>query len=152
VSVLRANARYTKRSEFLPVIEHIDRRAFTVTAFDDNGFRSQGDDSTRGFFDIFGSAERHADKLLRFRYVRGYRRRQRYQSSAKRGDRVFLDQQIARRCHHDGIDDQILQTMFSDFFGDYFNNLRVRQHAGFERVRADVVNHSIDLRRNNLRV
>ena len=70
----------------------------------------------------------------------------------QRGDGVLFNQQIARSRNHHRIDDQIFQPILTKFIGYNVNDRRVGEHAGLERVCADVTDYRIDLRRDELRI
>src|SRR5262249_18147670 len=82
--------------------------------------------------------------------VRGHHRRQREQTRHKRLDCIVLQEPRARARNHHRIDDQ-RNGMSLDVVGDRLDQLAREQHPRLPRVNADVVEHRVELRADELR-
>ena len=67
-------------------------------------------------------------------------------SRTDRVDRGLLEQPVAALGDHHRIDDQVREAEASDRGGHRLDDRGVRQHAGLDRVGADVADNRLDLR------
>ena len=117
-----------------------------MAAFDDHGFCAHLDDSYCRFPNVICVAQLHAGEHFGFRNIRRDDARQWDQFSAQRGDGVFFNQQITRGRHHHRIDDDIYQAMLANLLCHHVDDRSVGEHAGLDRMGADIGDDRVDLR------
>ena len=130
----------------LTVEEVVD--GLTVSARDDHGRSAESMDPLRQLrlsnSLLLGSCEN-----LRLREVRRHHRGQREQPLDQRLDRSVLEQLGARAGDHHRVDDQRNGPLLEKV-GDRLDQTCREQHPGLRHVDADVIEHSFELRVNEL--
>lgn len=150
MGISAVDARRPQHPEFFAIKEQIQGSALAMAAFNDHGLCSHGDDSARCFFDLTRSAQLHPGELFRFRQIGRQDCREWNQKGAKSGDSIFLNQQVSGSRHHDRVDDDIFKPVLLDLRRDRFDDRRIGEHAGLDRMRADIFHHCIYLFRHKL--
>ena len=88
----------------------------------------------------------HARQRLRLGQVRRDHRGQREQVGPQRPDGIRAQQHVAALGHHHRVHHQAPDAVLPDLVGDGADDAGVGEHAGLDRVGADVVHDGVDLR------
>ncbi len=123
-----------------------DLRARQMSALDDDRSRLQHGNATRGFAHVVHRSNRHLREHFGFGNVGGDHAGQAQQRPADGVHGLVVQQVIAALGHHHRVDDQVRQVERLNRGRHRLDDLRGRQHAGLDRVAAEVARDGLDLR------
>ncbi|OQC72160.1 MAG: hypothetical protein BWX45_01025 [Deltaproteobacteria bacterium ADurb.Bin002] len=139
----------------LAVIENI-HAAFRpspgeMPPLDHHFFHPQIQNDGGGFFHVLHGTDFHARQKLSFGNIRRHNVRQRKQLFHQRLPCPVCHQGASALGDHHRIHYDIFETVLLNLFHNSIHRLRGHEHAGFDRIRADIPQHRIQLRRNPFR-
>ena len=136
----------------LPAVEQdVGGRAFQVASFDHCRLRAHRHQVAGGVSGVVQRLNGSSGQDLRLRCVGCDHLGQRYQKGPQRPHRLLLKQLVASLGYHDRVNHQPAQAVLLNLLGDGHDNGGARQHAGLDRVGADVRDDRVYLRADQRR-
>src|SRR2546422_70137 len=116
-----------------------------MPALHERGPRPQRDERAPCLLHLIRRSHLCINENLRLVQIRGHEERQRRQPPSDQPLGLAIEQPVARRCHHHGVEHVRRETMTSDAFRHRVDDFAGSQHAALDRGGAQVVRYRVDL-------
>jgi len=145
VSVRRLDSLPSQLDQFASVIEHVDRRAAKVTAFDDNGAGTITHQPARGVAGICYRLDVEAGQGLDLRKIRGDQVSERDEALSQCHQSFVVEQSCPRGRGHDCVEHDGAEGMPHNCSCDCHRDGRCRQHPNLGGRNPEVRHDRVDL-------
>src|SRR5437867_4281038 len=119
-----------------------------MAALHERGARSHRDERASSPVHLIGRAHFTADENLRLVQIRGHAERERREPPRDQLLGIAIEQPVAGRRHHHGVQHVGRETMIGDALRHRFDDFARSQHTGLDRGGAQVLRQSVDLFRH----